>query len=309
MTGGDDPIVAFFDRHPRGYDLQLPLERRALRSAAALAEPLAGARVIDLAAGTGGLSAAILERADRLSSLIAVDASPRMLARARVRLRPAGAPPVFVVADARSVPMADGCADVVAIGYLLHLLDPGARAEVLDEAYRLLRPGGLLVAVVHGSPCGRAGRIYRGAWGLLSRLLPRALVGAGPMTDLAPALAAAGFDIEASRRVVGVYWSEVVRARRPPAAPNVSTASGGWAKRAHDALSTREAATALCATVIPTPPAMIHMRATDQPGTASARPRMTTVSAPSITPVGIVTEVVSPRARAPAPRRSSRADR
>lgn len=219
MTGKRDPIVAFFERHSRWYDLQLPFERRALRAAAALAEPLAGARVIDLAAGTGALSVAILRRARPLSSLAAVDASPRMLDRARARLRRLGASPAFVVADARSVPMADGCADVVAIGYLLHLLDAGGRAKVLHEAYRLLAPDGLLVAVVHGSPAGRAGWIYRGAWGLLSRLLPRAFVGGGPMPDLTPAVAAAGFDVEASRRVSGVYWSQVVRARRTAGAP------------------------------------------------------------------------------------------
>jgi ubiquinone/menaquinone biosynthesis C-methylase UbiE len=223
VTGDGDPIVAFFERHPRWYDLQLPLERRALRAAAALAEPLAGARVIDLAAGTGGLSAAILRRARTIASLAAVDASPRMLERAHARLRRVGASPAFVVADARSVPMADGCADVVAIGYLLHLLDPGARAEVVGETHRLLAPGGLLVAIVHGSPGGRAGRIYRGAWGLLRRLLPWAFVGGGPMTDLAPAIAAAGFEVEASRWVPGVYWSQVVRARRPAAPDGLTT--------------------------------------------------------------------------------------
>jgi 2-polyprenyl-6-hydroxyphenyl methylase/3-demethylubiquinone-9 3-methyltransferase len=41
------------------------------------------------------------------------------------------------------VPLADGCADVVAAGEILeHVADPG---QVLAEAARLLRPGGVLV--------------------------------------------------------------------------------------------------------------------------------------------------------------------
>ena len=42
-----------------------------------------------------------------------------------------------------AVPLADGCADVVAAGEILeHVADPG---QVLAEAARLLRPGGVLV--------------------------------------------------------------------------------------------------------------------------------------------------------------------
>ncbi|MGD9573791.1 MAG: class I SAM-dependent methyltransferase, partial [Thermoleophilia bacterium] len=211
MTAVPDPVVALFDRSPRAYDLQLPLERRALRTAAAFAAPVGGLRVIDLAAGTGALAAAVLALAPPPAALIAVDAAPRMLERARFRLGPGA---TIVVADARAVPLPDASADVVTIGYLLHLLDARARAQVLEEARRLLRPGGLLVAVVHGSPGGRAGRAYRAAWGLLSRALPGAVIGEGPMHDLAPELATRGFDVEASRRVAGVYWSQVVRARR-----------------------------------------------------------------------------------------------
>ena len=210
-----DPIVSFFDRRARRYDLQLPLERRALRAAATLAEPLACTRIVDLATGTGALAAAVLERPGPVASITAVDASPRMLERAGARLGPSA---TLVLADVRSVPLPDGSADVVTIGYLLHLLDPGARAGVLAEARRLLRPGGSLVAVVHGSPTGRAGRAYRAAWALLSRALPRAVGGGGPMADLAPWLATAGLEIESSRRVSGVYWSQVVRARRPEGA-------------------------------------------------------------------------------------------
>jgi ubiquinone/menaquinone biosynthesis C-methylase UbiE len=204
-----DALVAHFDARPGAYDRQLLLERRALRVAAAFAGSVEGLDVVDLATGTGALAAALRGRP---ASLTGVDAAPRMLDVARRRLGPGA---TLLEADARAVPLPDGAADLVAIGYLLHLLDGPARAAVLAEARRLLRPGGVLVAVVHGSPDGRAGRAYRAAWRALRRVAPGAIVGGGPVTDLRPDLVAAGFTVEASRRVAGAYWSQVVRARRP----------------------------------------------------------------------------------------------
>ncbi|MFN8108551.1 MAG: methyltransferase domain-containing protein [Thermoleophilia bacterium] len=210
-----DPLVAFFDRRARAYDRQLWLERRALRTAARLAEPLAGARVVDLATGTGALAAALIRRDDRIARLTGVDAAPQMLDRARPRVAPLGQRAGLVRGDVRQLPLPDADADVVTIGYLLHLLAPTARAQTLAEALRVLRPGGRLVAVVHGSPPGRAGRAYRGAWRGVSRIVPSAVIGEGPMADLAPVVADAGFRVEATVRLSGLYWSQVLQARRP----------------------------------------------------------------------------------------------
>lgn len=213
-----DTLVGFFERGARGYDLQLPLERSALRLAAAMAGPLDG-RVVDLAAGTGALAAALVRRRSGLQSLTLVDGSPAMLRRARARLDPVAPPPRFIVADVRAVPLPEGCADLVTMGYLLHLLDLPSRARALTEAHRLLRPGGRLVVVVHGSPQGWAGPVYHAGWRLVRRVTPRGVVGHGPLADAARIVADAGFDVRASRRVPGVYWSEVVAADRPAGVP------------------------------------------------------------------------------------------
>lgn len=208
-----DPIVGFFERGARGYDLQLPLERSALRLAAAVAGPLDG-HVVDLAAGTGALAAALVRRAPGLENLTLVDGSPAMLERARARLRPVAPAACLIVADVRAVPLPDGCADLVTMGYLLHLIDPPSRTRALTEAHRLLRPGGRLVVVVHGSPAGRAGAVYRASWRLVRRVMPRGVVGHGPIIDAARLVGREGFDVEGSWRLPGVYWSEVVAAVR-----------------------------------------------------------------------------------------------
>lgn len=75
-----------FERIAPAYDLQLLLERRALKAAARLAGPLGGLRGLDLATGTGALAAAMLDRLDPPAELVAVDRSPAMLARAGKRL-------------------------------------------------------------------------------------------------------------------------------------------------------------------------------------------------------------------------------
>ena len=212
-----DPLVGFFERGARGYDLQLPLERSALRLAASMAGPLDG-HVVDLAAGTGALASAMVRRTPRLGDLTLVDGSPAMLGRARARLRTVAPAARFIVADVRAVPLPDGCADLVTMGYLLHLLDPPSRTRALAEAHRLLRPGGRLVVIVHGSPTGRAGAAYQAGWRLLRRLTPRGVVGHGPIADAARLVACEGFDVRAAWRLPGVYWSEVVAADRPPEA-------------------------------------------------------------------------------------------
>ncbi|HWH13466.1 MAG TPA: class I SAM-dependent methyltransferase [Miltoncostaeaceae bacterium] len=208
-------LAAHFGRWAWLYDRQLLLERAALRTGARLAGPLAGRRVVDLAAGTGALAAALVAHGGPPAALVAVDAAPAMLHRARRRLSGVRPAPSLLVADARAVPLPDGAADLVAIGYLLHLLDPADRSAVLAEARRLLVPGGRVVAVVHGTPGGRAGRLYRRGWRAVARLSRGLVVGGGPMPDLPEVLTAAGLRVEVCRTVPGVYWSAVCVARRP----------------------------------------------------------------------------------------------
>jgi len=89
-------------------------------------------RVLDLAGGTGRAAAALPDR-----DVTVVDAAPGMLARARAKGLPA------VRGDATRLPFRDGAFDAVVVTDALHHLDAPA---ALDEAARVLRPGGVLVA-------------------------------------------------------------------------------------------------------------------------------------------------------------------
>ncbi|HEX6076154.1 MAG TPA: methyltransferase domain-containing protein [Micromonosporaceae bacterium] len=93
-----------------------------------------GAVLVDLGCGGGLLAPHVAGKGYRH---IGVDLVPSALRLAADH----GVTPVR--ADVRTLPLADGCADVVSAGELLeHVTDP---RRVLAEACRLLRPGGVLV--------------------------------------------------------------------------------------------------------------------------------------------------------------------
>jgi SAM-dependent methyltransferase len=87
---------------------------------------------------------------------------------------------------------------------------------VLEEAHRLLRPGGRLVAVHHVAGTTRFGRLYDALWRRIARLIP-GVVPAGPVSPLEGVLAAAGLDPLRSGVLHGVYRTQVVLAERPRA--------------------------------------------------------------------------------------------
>ena len=98
-----------------------------------LCRPAAGDAALDVAAGPGMLSAALLGRVGRA---VAFDASPALLAHA-----PTGVE--AVEGDASAMPFADRSFDIVTcVNGLHHLDDPAAG---LAEMARVLAPGGRLV--------------------------------------------------------------------------------------------------------------------------------------------------------------------
>jgi ubiquinone/menaquinone biosynthesis C-methylase UbiE len=98
--------------------------------------------LLDLGAGSGHLSEAVL-RGHSERRCIGVDPAhvppPRLARRAEALAFHA------LRADGQHLPFAEGCFDGAWIGFVLHHMPPDAQERVLDEAARVIRPGGLLV--------------------------------------------------------------------------------------------------------------------------------------------------------------------
>jgi SAM-dependent methyltransferase len=103
--------------------------------------PVAGGplRLLDLAAGTGKLTEALLAR----GTVTAVEPDPAMLAELRSR---------FPEVDARegsaeTIPLPDACVDAVLVGQAWHWFDAD---RAFAEIARVLRPGGVLAVLWNG---------------------------------------------------------------------------------------------------------------------------------------------------------------
>jgi demethylmenaquinone methyltransferase/2-methoxy-6-polyprenyl-1,4-benzoquinol methylase len=152
---------------PRHYDAvaatlsfgQDPRWRAAMVRAVA-AEP--GARVLDVATGTGLVAQALVRRYG--CEVVGLDQSPQMLRGARERLGrdPALAARVSLVqGEAERLPFADGEFDHLTFTYLLRYVeDPAA---TLRELARVVKPGGRIASLEFAVP---ANPVVRAAWRL-----------------------------------------------------------------------------------------------------------------------------------------------
>ena len=130
-----DAYEATIRRFIPGYEEGL---RRAAREIAAVQPGL----VLDLGAGTGALSEAILEH-DSVEALEAVDVDPEMLAQARARLERFGARARFRECSFdEPLPSCDAVAASLA---LHHVPTMDAKGELFRRIHRALRPGGVFV--------------------------------------------------------------------------------------------------------------------------------------------------------------------
>jgi demethylmenaquinone methyltransferase/2-methoxy-6-polyprenyl-1,4-benzoquinol methylase len=173
-----------------------------------------GARMLDVAVGTGLLAREAVRITGSPADVIGLDLSEGMLAEAR-----RGLPIPLIQARAEALPIADGSLDFVSMGYALrHVPD---LAAVFAEYRRVLRPGGRLLLLEMGKPASRAG--YAAAKLYLGRAIPALsrLTGRGgdtlmqyywdtidacvPPETIQRLLAEAGFEAVACETELGIF--------------------------------------------------------------------------------------------------------
>ena len=120
----------------------IPGYERMLAVAADAVAQLRPGHVVDLGAGTGGLSEVLLER-DEVGTVELLDVDPEMLGRARSRLERFGDRARFTL---RSYDEPFEPCDAFAASLSLHHLPTlDGKATLFQRAFEALRPGGVLV--------------------------------------------------------------------------------------------------------------------------------------------------------------------
>jgi demethylmenaquinone methyltransferase/2-methoxy-6-polyprenyl-1,4-benzoquinol methylase len=128
-------------------------DRRWKKRLLTLAAPLRGLEALDLATGTGDIA---FDLHDAGARVVGLDLTKRMIQLAIAKRR---AGPRFLVGDMIALPLASGSFDIVTTGYgLRNVPDIGL---ALDEAFRVLKPGGRVLSLDFNRP---ANRIVRAAY-------------------------------------------------------------------------------------------------------------------------------------------------
>jgi SAM-dependent methyltransferase len=146
--GFDPAITEYYERAPEEARLKqgaFQLEEVRTRELIQRYAPPPPGTVVDIGGAAGAYA---LWLAEAGYSVHLLDPVPRLVAEAQRRSAAAGRPLISCrVGDARALDLPAETADVVLLlGPLYHLTDPRDRARSLQEAARVLKPGGRLFA-------------------------------------------------------------------------------------------------------------------------------------------------------------------
>jgi ubiquinone/menaquinone biosynthesis C-methylase UbiE len=170
--------------------------------------PPARVRLLDIACGTGRTLHQLATAHPELR-YHGVDLSPFYVQAARKLLRDVGEVSL-AVENGESLPYADGAFDVCTSVYLFHELPRNARRNVIAEAWRVLKPGGILVIEDSAQPSESPGLAV--VLGNFSAEFHEPFYQDYLEDDLAGILAAQGFTVES---VEPHLVAKVVVARKP----------------------------------------------------------------------------------------------
>lgn len=132
--------TAYFDDPDHITDYESPFQRYRLARVLELYRPGVGERVVDVGCGWGTFSFAL---ADTAGEVVGVDFSEKSIALCNRRLEREPTPNLrFLCADGGDTGLEPGVWDLVLAADLFEHLYPEDSVRVVEEAYRLLRPGG-----------------------------------------------------------------------------------------------------------------------------------------------------------------------
>ncbi|MDA8439187.1 MAG: class I SAM-dependent methyltransferase [Propionibacterium sp.] len=107
-----------------------------------VAHPVATDRCLDLGAGAGFMTIALVDRA---ASVHAVDISPEMLLALRAKVPPTGAVVTTTVADMARLQLPSASFDLVVSNYAMHYLTDADKKKLVHDVHDWLVPGGRVV--------------------------------------------------------------------------------------------------------------------------------------------------------------------
>ena len=171
----DGVFDAVVDRYDAMNDIMsLGAHRLFKRMAVEMARLRPGQTVLDLAGGTGDITALAAPRLGAKGKVVLADINDAMLARGRDRLLDEGVANFDVVrAKAESMPFPDGCfaAAIVAFG-VRNFTD---REAGLAEMHRVLRTGGMAVVLefsrVRNPVLAKAYDAFRATWPIIGTVV------------------------------------------------------------------------------------------------------------------------------------------
>jgi len=181
-----------FDRIAGVYDLMntamtAGLHHRWRSRAAELALVAPGARVLDVATGTGDLAIELARRVAPDGEVVGSDFAEGMLDRARAKVasrEPMAVSPRFEWADAMRLPYDGGSFDAATVGFGARNFEDLARG--LSEMTRVVRPGGRVVVLEITTPTRPPLSLFYGLW--FDRLVPALGFLAGAVVGLSARL-------------------------------------------------------------------------------------------------------------------------
>lgn len=159
-------VRGVFDSVAARYDvmndvMSMGVHRLWKRYTVELAQLRPGQRVLDLAGGTGDLTALMLPQVLPNGSVTLSDINAAMLSEGRKRLLDAGFAKGLdlALANAEALPFADASYDLVTIGFGLRNVTDKQRA--LASMFRVLKPGGRLLVLEFSKPTsGLLSKVY-----------------------------------------------------------------------------------------------------------------------------------------------------